>query len=127
MEIMLNYIKKSEIQKDTLATIPQLKQDKELDNNPLLTYCNWSYAKKSHLNKEQLIDIIRNFDRTKLPYYIRIFNEAPVGTIKYFMDSNGLSYNDLRKIWKKLSAIRGIMLRDDFWQSYNNRNHTLAV
>lgn len=113
---MLQYIRRSEV----IPRINSTVNNSNLDNNPILTYCNWNYTKQHHLTAKKLKSLIKKFNVAKLPYYVRIFNEAPIPTIQYFIDNNELNDTDLKTIWEKVSSIDGIRLRSDFWQQYNS-------
>ena len=113
---MLQYTRRSEL----IAKLSSLQSNVESDNNPILTYCNWNYEKIHHLTSKKLKSIIKKFDASKLPYYVRIFNETPASTIQYFIDKNHLSDNDLKNIWKKVSDIKGVRLQERFWQEYDS-------
>jgi hypothetical protein len=91
----------------------------ELDNNPILTYCNWNYRKNNHIDSSELVSILQKFNKTKLPYYVRIFNETPISTIQHFIDNNNISDDDLKNIWSKTVNISGIRLQKNFWDKYN--------
>jgi len=113
---MLQYTRRTEI-------VPKINHSSvelinELDNDPILTYCNWSYKKNKQLTSKKLVSIIKRFDEKKLPYYVRIFNETPVSTIKYFLNNHDLSDNNLKIIWEETSKIKGVRLRRDFWKKY---------
>lgn len=116
---MLQYTRRSEIVPTALKSNSNADYNKELADNPILTYCNWNYEKKHHLTSKKLKSIIKRFDIKKLPYYVRIFNETPVNKIQYFIDKNHLKDDDLRNIWTKVSNIKGIKLKTKFWQEYN--------
>ncbi|MEA3383635.1 MAG: hypothetical protein U9Q20_03035 [Campylobacterota bacterium] len=117
---MLQYTRRFEVTPKTISSVNGVSAESELDNNPILTYCNWNYGKKHHLTSKKLKLIIKEFDSTKIPYYVRVFNETPIATIQYFIDSSNLSDNDLKDIWLKISNIRGLRLRNNFWQEYNS-------
>lgn len=116
---MLQYTRRSEIMPTTLKSNSSASYDEEIDNNPILTYCNWNHDRKHHLTSKKLKSIIKRFDVKKLPYYVRIFNETPINKIQYFIDKNHLSDDDLKNIWDKVSTIKGIKLQTKFWQEYN--------
>ncbi len=101
------------------TSTPKISSESDVDNNPILTYCNWNYKKEYHLDSEKLTSILKNFDSKNLAYYVRIFNETPINAIKYFIDTHNLSKYDLKNIWTKVSNIEGIRLQKDFWQKYN--------
>lgn len=113
---MLQYIRRSEVTPRVNSTV----NNPRLDNNPILTYCNWNYTKQHHLTSKKLKGLIKKFNVTKLPCYVRIFNETPISTIQYFIDSHELNDDHLKTIWEKVSSIDGIRLRSDFWQEYNS-------
>ena len=117
---MLHYTRRSEVNSRTPYSSATNDSNIELDNNPILTYCNWNYKKRHHLTSNKLKSIMKKFDVSKLPFYVRIFNETPVSTIQYFIDNNDLSDKELRDIWSKVSETRGIKLKTRFWKEYNS-------
>jgi len=117
---MLQYTRKAVMQNRILSTTYRKTEQVNLDTEPMLTYCNWSYSKKYHLKQNDLINILKIFKRDKAPYYIRIFNEISIISIQSFMDNNDIYETQLKNIWTKLQSIRGVRLRDNFWKEYNN-------
>lgn len=117
---MLQYTRRSETLPRVSYSSNAISSEIEIDNNPILTYCNWNYDRKYQLSLKKLKSIIKSFDTSKLPYYVRIFNETPIATIQYFIDTNNLSDDHLRDIWREVSKIKGIRLQTDFWQEYNS-------
>ena len=117
---LLQYTRRSETIQRAISDENKISSELELDNNPILTYCNWNYDKKYHLTSKKLKSILKKFDDTKVPYYVRIFNETPISTIQYFIDSNNLKDSDLENIWDKVSQIKGIRLQSRFWKEYNS-------
>lgn len=117
---MLQYRRRFETVPRNTCSLDEVSLETELDDNPILTYCNWNYDRKYHLTSKELKSILKKFDRSKIPYYIKIFNETPVSTIQYFIDNNNLTDNDLKVIWSKVANLRGIRLRANFWKEYNS-------
>ena len=117
---MLQYTRRSQTVPRVVYSSNRVSSEIEIDNNPILTYCNWNYDRKYHLSSKKLKSIIKRFDTSKLPYYVRIFNETPIATIQYFIDSNNLSDDDLRAIWREVANIKGIRLQTNFWKEYNS-------
>lgn len=117
---MLQYTRRSENISRVVYSSNAISSEIEIDNNPILTYCNWNYDRKYHLSLKKLKSIIKRFDSSKLPYYVRIFNETPITTIQYFIDSSSLADDDLRAIWREVSCIKGVRLQTNFWQEYNS-------
>lgn len=118
---MLQYTRKATILNRISSNIPR-KTDK-IENEPMLTYCNWSYHKKHHLTQDDLIYILKVFKKDKSPYYIRIFNETSINSIQHFLDNNNISDTQLKNIWNKLSHIRGVRLKKNFWKEYEAIRH----
>jgi hypothetical protein len=117
---MLQYTRRAEVLSSVTSSINNVSSNIELDRNPILTYCNWNYRKKYHLTSKELKSIIKEFDSTKIPYYVRIFNEIPTSIIQYFIDNNDLLDADLQDIWSKITMIKGLRLQENFWQEYNS-------
>ena len=117
---MLQYTRRSETVSRIIHSLDRVSSEIELDNNPILTYCNWNYDRKYHLTSKKLKSILKRFDASKLPYYVKFFNETPISTVQYFIDNNNLTDNDLKAIWSKISNIRGIRLQVSFWKEYNS-------
>lgn len=117
---MLQYIRRSENIPRVSYSSNRISSEIELNNNPILTYCNWNYDRKYHLTSKKLKSILKRFDASKIPYYVKIFNETPISTVQNFIDNNNLTDNDLKAIWLKVSNIRGIRLQVSFWKEYNS-------
>lgn len=121
---MLQYTRRFETIPRIVHNPNRISSEIGLDNNPILTYCNWNYDKKYHLTSKKLKSILKRFDDSKIPFYIKIFNETPIPMTQYFIDNNNLTDNDLKAIWSKVSSIRGIILRVSFWENYNSLRTT---
>lgn len=118
---MLEYIRRSEEDRVHPNFTRTNKSQREIDmeKNPILVYCNWSFSRRYHISLPTLIRSLLKFNRRMTPFYARIFNETPIGTIASFIDNNHLSDELLHYIWNRLSTIKGIPLREEFWGEYN--------
>jgi len=92
------------------SNIP-LQSNSTLSVHLLLTYCNWSYPKSSHIDTQTLKHSLNSFQDRYLRYYLRIINETPKGLIYSFMKQEGLDINSLKDIYDTLSS-RGFDLRE---------------
>jgi len=90
----------------TLESQPQ----NDITRNPLLTYCNWSYAKEYHINLETLQDILREFNENYIPFYLRIFNETPINVLEAFLNQYHISKATIRSISENLIT-RGFQVK----------------
>jgi len=82
----------------TLVSQPQ----NDITLNPLLTYCNWSYAKEYHIQLETLQDILKNFNENYIPFYLRIFNETPKNILESFLNQHHISKATTQTIYETL-------------------------
>jgi hypothetical protein len=77
----------------------------------LLTYCNWSYHRDSHIGIDTLISMLTQFQEEYVRFYLRMINETPRGLIYSFMTQEHLNPNVLEGIYQVLES-RGFDLRD---------------
>jgi len=68
----------------------------------MLTYCNWSYSPKYHIDLDTLKSILRSFNKEYIPFYLRIFNETPKQVVKEFLEHYNILNSSLQNISKKL-------------------------
>ena len=86
--------------RNTNTPIIQL-QHSDISDNPLLTYCNWSYNHIYHIDLDTLKIILTSFDKAYIPFYLRIFNETPAELLESFTSQYNISKSsllDIRKI-----------------------------
>ena len=68
----------------------------------MLTYCNWSYSPKSHIDLETLKNILQSFNREYIPFYLRILNETPKELVESFLEQYNILKSSLQSISKEL-------------------------
>lgn len=95
-------IKPPVVSSERITTLDTDKIEEENLNQKFLGYCNWSFSKDKRLNKDMAIEMFRIFERDKLPFYIRIFNEMPRTVLNEFLETNNINKSDVVKINKKL-------------------------
>ena len=77
----------------------------------MLTYCNWSYSPKSHIDLETLKNILQSFNREYIPFYLRILNETPKELVESFLEQYNILRSSLQSIAKELRD-SGFRVRD---------------
>jgi len=84
----------------------EVKLTQENFENPsamaILTYCNWSYSSKSHIDLETLKTILHSFNREYIPFYLRILNETPKELVESFLEQYNILRSSLQSISKEL-------------------------
>jgi len=84
----------------------EVKLTQENFENPsaiaMLTYCNWSYSPKSHIDLETLKNILQSFNREYIPFYLRILNETPKELVESFLEQYNILKSSLQSIAKEL-------------------------
>ena len=84
----------------------KVKLTQENFENPsamaMLTYCNWSYSPKSHIDLETLKNILQSFNREYIPFYLRILNETPKELVENFLEQYNILRTSLQGISKEL-------------------------
>ena len=68
----------------------------------ILTYCNWSYSPKSHIDLETLKTILCSFHQEYIPFYLRILNETPKELVENFLEQYNILKTSLQSISKEL-------------------------
>ena len=68
----------------------------------MLTYCNWSYSPKSHIDLETLKTILCSFNKEYIPFYLRILNETPKQLVENFLEQYNILKTSLQNISKEL-------------------------
>jgi hypothetical protein len=79
--------------------------------HPLLTYCNWSYDRASHIDIQTLRDILNHFDERYIHVYLRLINEIPRNIIESFVTAEHISPTAFSQIHHILTQ-RGFDLKD---------------
>lgn len=103
------------------------EEELELRNNPILTYCNWSYALEHHIRLSDLISAIQTYNKDQIFLYERIFNEIPVKVTHKFLVSNNLEKRLLINIYNKVSILRGVPIKREYWTIYNETTINYAI
>ncbi|MEA2050726.1 MAG: hypothetical protein U9O56_08360 [Campylobacterota bacterium] len=78
----------------------------------LITYCNWSYASKYHIDESTLVNILTSFNTQYIPFYLRIFNETPLDILTSFIESHNISMQQIQNLHDKLNHRSGLRVKE---------------
>jgi len=81
-------------------------------NNSLITYCNWSYASQYHIDENTLVNILNTFNSQYVPFYLRIFNEAPAEILIRFIESHNINMHQIQIIHNQLNNRDGLRVKE---------------
>jgi len=65
--------------------------------HPLITYVNYSFLKKNHINEFKLKSILNHYTKKQTTIYRRLFNEIPIELLKDFAKKNNISMFIIKK------------------------------
>lgn len=103
----MRYIRKNDLsdRNNNIKISPQ-------PNKVFLCYCNWSYIKEKHLKEEDALKIFEEFDKIKMPFYVRIFNEMPINVLNNFLEHNLIEKEKVIDIYNQLKKNTSIRIKD---------------
>ena len=70
--------------------------------NAFLSRCNWSYPRENHINVNQAVEMLRNYDSNYMPFYIRIFNELPKAVLESFIQEHNIAMSQINTLYLTL-------------------------
>lgn len=77
-----------------------------IKSNPdtaFLGYCNWSFSEQYHININEAISMLKNFNGIYIPYYRRVFNEMPRSVLNDFINRHNISSCQISNIYQALA------------------------
>ena len=77
----------------------------------LVGFCNYSYDRQNHIDRETLRNILLSFNEDYIYLYLRIFNEASSVMLRSFMELENINPQSLISIYRTLLD-RGFDLRE---------------
>jgi len=77
----------------------------------LVGFCNYSYDRQNHIDRETLRNILSSFNEDYIYLYLRIFNEASSSMLHSFMELENINPQSLISIYRTLLD-RGFDLRE---------------
>ena len=95
------------------------EKEQDLRDNPLLIYCNWSFAKEYHIFSKELKYAIENFDLKYSPFYIRMINEIPPRIIKMFVERHNIDYVHIEHMYNEIDIVKKY-LNHNFLKDFKN-------
>lgn len=68
--------------------------------HPVIAYCNWSFDKKHHISENELENALHRFDKKCIPYYVRLFDEAPADLLLDFTETHSITKKEMKLIYR---------------------------
>ena len=78
----------------------------------LLTYCNWSYDLKYHIDEYTIVNMLRSFNNKYIPFYLRIFNETPKKVLINFVHTHNIDIKIIKNLHKLLQNREGLRVKE---------------
>lgn len=111
---MLSYVRRVDFVTDNYV---HRTAETTLSQHPIIGYCNWSFSQKSHISEQQLEKALHRFSSRFIPYYVRLFNEAPQVLLEDFIHMHNISNNEIENIYMQTKIKSGMRVSRNFFNA----------